>query len=399
MTPTTSSFVRDRFTWLAYFMLAYYAYLQASLGPLMPFLSDELDLNFTVSGFHLSAFAVGMVLAGLGGDAIAARIGRRTALWGGGLGMALGSLLLIIGTSPIVTIAGTLIMGTIGSLLLVMVQATLSDRHLERRASALTEANIAASIFAAFAPVMIGLGQILGTGWRTAIVAGVALWLILFFVFRDAPLPAEVEDNAPLSGQKQSKKPLPSTIWAYWMVIFLSVSIEWCIVFWGASFLEIEVGLRKVDASTTMSAFFIAMIVGRVIGSRLTSIARSVTLLLLAVSLVLIGFPLFWLANETALNVIGLFLVGLGVANLFPLTLSAASNAAPTQSNKVSARISLGAGTAILITPQILGSLADQHGIAGAFVIVGIFAIVVAALVAMTYVITHPSRRKVSHES
>lgn len=33
-----SAFVRDRFTWLAYIMLGYFAYLQAALGPALPFL-------------------------------------------------------------------------------------------------------------------------------------------------------------------------------------------------------------------------------------------------------------------------------------------------------------------------------------------------------------------------
>jgi hypothetical protein len=42
---TNAPFVRDRFTWLAYLMLAYFSYLQAAPGPLMPFLRDELHLS------------------------------------------------------------------------------------------------------------------------------------------------------------------------------------------------------------------------------------------------------------------------------------------------------------------------------------------------------------------
>ena len=48
MSPPTS-FTRDRFTWLAYLALAYFAYVQATLGPLMPFLRDELGMSYTVS--------------------------------------------------------------------------------------------------------------------------------------------------------------------------------------------------------------------------------------------------------------------------------------------------------------------------------------------------------------
>ncbi|MBZ0306629.1 MAG: hypothetical protein K8I82_11230, partial [Anaerolineae bacterium] len=78
-----STFTRDRFTWMGYLMLAYYAYLQASLGPLMPFLRKEMQLNYTVAGLHFSAFALGMVLAGLTGDRVAERVGRRGLYWAG----------------------------------------------------------------------------------------------------------------------------------------------------------------------------------------------------------------------------------------------------------------------------------------------------------------------------
>ncbi len=36
------TFSRDRFTWLAYLFLAFYGYLLNALGPVTPFLKDEL---------------------------------------------------------------------------------------------------------------------------------------------------------------------------------------------------------------------------------------------------------------------------------------------------------------------------------------------------------------------
>ena len=72
-----TSFNRDRFTWLAYGMLSYYAFMQAAPGLLMPFLRDELNLSYTVSGLHFTAFSLGMVISGLITDRLAARWGRR----------------------------------------------------------------------------------------------------------------------------------------------------------------------------------------------------------------------------------------------------------------------------------------------------------------------------------
>ncbi len=61
------TFHRDRFTWLAYLALACYGYFLNVLGPITPFLKEELQLNYTLSGFHFTAFAIGILLIGLGG--------------------------------------------------------------------------------------------------------------------------------------------------------------------------------------------------------------------------------------------------------------------------------------------------------------------------------------------
>ena len=58
----TITFHRDRFTWLAYLLLALYGYFINILGPLTPFLKDELGLSYTVSSLHFTAFAAGMLL-------------------------------------------------------------------------------------------------------------------------------------------------------------------------------------------------------------------------------------------------------------------------------------------------------------------------------------------------
>jgi fucose permease len=360
-------FVRDSFTWLAYGMLAYYAYLQAALGPLMPFLGAELNLNYTVRGYHLSGFAVGMILAGLMADRAARQFGRRAVFWGGGLGMALGALLLVVGRAVPVTVAGAFVMGLVGTYLLVMVQSTLSAHHGERRAIALTESNVVAVLCAALAPVLVGQGEQLGIGWRAALLAGAALWLVMFAVGRHIPIPGRNDGD----GHHQQTAPLPRLFWAYALVVFLAVSVEWSVIFWGADYLERVVGLERTTASTLMSVFLGAMFVGRALGSGLARRYDPGRLLIGAILVVMAGFPLFWLAQTPALNIIGLFIAGLGVANMFPLTLSVASGLAPAQADTLSARISLSSGLAILLMPQLLGSTADQIGIANAFAIVG----------------------------
>ncbi|MGZ3461384.1 MAG: hypothetical protein ACXU86_23075, partial [Archangium sp.] len=61
----TQTFHRDRLTWLAYALLAFYGYFLNILGPITPFLKEELGLSYTVSSLHFTAFAVGILLIGL----------------------------------------------------------------------------------------------------------------------------------------------------------------------------------------------------------------------------------------------------------------------------------------------------------------------------------------------
>ncbi len=371
-------FTRDRFTWLAYLMLAYFAYVMAALGPLMPFLRAELNLNYTVAALHLTAFALGMTVAGSLTDRLAERFGRVRLFWGGGFGMVIGALLFISVPNEIITIFSSFLMGLLGSFLLIMIQAMLSDRHGVMRAVAFSESNVTASVATAFVPLVIGFSEGSGFGWRIAMWIGIASWLILTFVYRSQPLPVATKRKQTNVGQ--SKRPLPLIFWMYWLVIFFSVSVEWCIGFWGADFLENGVGLERVTASTLMFVFLAAMALGRLIGSRITRTMETSRLLIIAAVIVLFGFPLFWLGQIPAINIIGLFITGFGIANLYPLTLSVATGIDPERSNTASARSSLGAGLAILIMPQILGGLADQIGISGAFGIAAVLVVIVVAL-------------------
>lgn len=386
----TNVYVRDRFTWLAYLMLAYYAYGMAILGPLMPFLRAELNFSYTVAGLHGSAFALGMIVAGLSSDHLARQWGRRVVFWGGGAGMAAGAVILAAGDRVMLTLVGALLMGGLGSFLLVMIQASLSDHHGEQRAIALTESNVAASISASLAPILIGTFQRAELGWRSALYIIAALFAGLFIYFQTVAVP----DNrrATLKSNPATPPALPRAYWAYWTVVMLVVSVEWCLIFWGADYLVVKVGLSKVNAATMMSVFFGAMVLGRIIGSRLSRTVPGPTLLLIAIGIAGVGFPLFWLAPFEPLNITGLFIAGLGVANLFPLTMAVAVSVGAGRSDAASARIAMASGLAILISPLILGWIADQLDLQQAYGVVAVLLLAAAAVTFLTNRLTraHP---------
>ena len=359
------TFHRDRFTWLAYLSLAFYGYFLNVLGPITPFLKDELQLTYTVSSFHFTAFAIGILLIGLGGHFVIQRIGRQRSLWLGLFGMSVSALVLMIGRNPIITISAAFLMGLIGSLILAIVPAALSDGHGEMKAVALSEANVIASLFATSAPLLVGWFAHSIGNWQWAL--GMMAWfpVLMFLIFgkNSSPTAASID---PV----QTDRSLPSLFWLYWVGIVLGVSVEFCMIFWSADYLEQVLGLIKADAAQAVSLFLAAMILGRVLGSRL--VQRFSTRVVVTISIIIasIGFLLFWRATSSLVGLIGLFITGLGVANFYPLILSLAINAAEGNTIQAGARATLASGTAILALPLALGRLADAAGIRSAYGVV-----------------------------
>lgn len=371
------TFQRDRFTWLAYLLLAFYGYFLNILGPITPFLKDELQLSYAVSSLHFTAFAVGILLVGLGGHLVIQRLGRMRSLWIGTFGLGLSAFVLLNGRNPIITIGATFLMGLIGSLILVIIPSALSEQHGELRAVAFSEANVVSSLVATSAPLLVGWSVRFAGSWRMALGAVAVVPIFMRLGFAKAG-PA----STPATRMKEPRKEgaLPCRFWVYWIAIVLAVSVEFCMISWSADFLEKELGMRKASAAQALSLFLAAMIIGRLAGSRLVkSLAahRLVTASILASSS---GFLLFWLAGNALLGMGGLFLTGLGVAGLYPLLLAMAMDVAGENSVQASARATLASGTAILALPLILGRLADAVGIRHAysvvvFLLLGVFLI------------------------
>ena len=166
---STEEFRRDRLTWIAYALLAWFAYLQAAPALLIGHLRDELDLSYSTGGLHVAAFAAGSVVAGVVSARLERALGRRRLFWSAAALMGAGAIGLTAGRTAEVTVGSVLVMGAGGGLLLATIQAALADHHGERRAVALAEANVAASIAYVVLIGVLSLTAAVHAGWRVAL--------------------------------------------------------------------------------------------------------------------------------------------------------------------------------------------------------------------------------------
>jgi len=368
---------RDRLTLLTYSLAAIFGYVLGCLGPAMPLLREELGISRALGGLHFTFIALGAVTAGFVVDRAAHRWGRRSLFWLGGASVAAGALLISIARHPAGTLAGAAMIGGPGSAMLATVQSTLADRHPVHRAVVLTEANTATSTGTVVPGLLIGVLVAAGIGWRPALVVPAVAWATLYALRRSSPFPAP----APPRRRGEPAALLPS-YWLFWAALIPSVGAEWSVGAWGAGYLVDVAGTSEGFASASMTAFFGAMVIGRLFGSRVARHADPVTILIGAVAVAGAGFALFWAGTTPPVVVPGLFVTGLGISVLFPMLLTLALGSAPGRSDTASARVSVAAGSAVVVAPLTLGWIADRAGIRFAFgAVPGLFvAIVVLTL-------------------
>lgn len=352
----TEKLVRSPALWTLYALLGLYAFLQNAIGPAVPFLREEFHLDYTFAALHISAFAVGMMVSGVIAPTLIRRFGVHMALWGGQVGTLVGLSALVLAPSPWVSLVAILVAAVTGTVSLAAIQASVADQAGPHRGQALVEANMAASLTSAAAPFVLVVGTLLGTGWRTlwpAFVLAFAATLLLGF----RAIAKTVPDRPPVETGPQGK--LPRAFVRAWLLIFVGVSIEWCVGFWAAEYLKGLPGGSVGLAAAGAGAFQLASVAGRFVSSRLTGKWGEKKILAGAVVLIAIGFPLYWSLANAFVAFLGLILCGLGVCTFYPLGLSLAIGSAGSQSAKASSLSTLASGSAVLLAPLALGAMAD----------------------------------------
>jgi len=365
----TPPFVRDRITILSYGAVGAYAYYLYALGPVLAFLHRELDISYTLTSLHSALWAGGTVLTGLVFGSLVRRFGRRGVLWASVAGTAGGALLFSVSHHVGLTLLATGLLGIAGSLVQTATTVILADRHGGWRERALVEGGVMAAAAAVLAPVVLGSLDRTNFGWRAGMLLPVLALGALWLVFRHDRLPAA--PATPVSGVSGvGSGRLPRQYWPLAILVAVVVGIEFSMVLYGAVLLDDDRGFSTASAATAMSVFYVGILSGRIAGAGLTRRAGRITLLLLcALATTTAGFTVFWLSTFSAVAIVGLFLVGLGVANLYPLTVALAVARAPGQTDQAAARTQLLIGVAVIAAPLTLGALADEIGVFRAFAV------------------------------
>ena len=370
---------RGRATWLLYGVFSSMAFLLNGLGAVLPPLQKELHVSRGQVAFYPSLFAVGLVVVGLVGGPLVNRIGRAIAVRLAIAVMVAGGLL-IAAPAQVATLFGALLVGLGSALLIQLVPAILTAAQPQAPAAAIGEANGLASAASVLAPLAVAAALAAGLGWRAGYLAAPLLALAAL------TLPAwrlEIPDAATHASEPSGA---PSAMLGRWLDLLLAVSVEFCMVFWAASAFIAWDRATLSQAPALASLFLVGMATARALSARIIGrIPDQRALILACAAAALAGFALFWAAPTLTLAAAGLLVTGLGVALLYPTTVSRVIAAWPHAPDRASARAALGSGLAIGVAPFVLAQASDRIGLRAAFLIVPVLLLVLAVRAGRVY--------------
>jgi MFS family permease len=349
------------------------AFLLNGLGAVLAPLQKDLRVTRGEVAFYPSLFAVGLIVVGLAGGPFVGRIGRAPALR---LAIAIVMVggLLIAAPAHIATLFGALLLGLGAALLIQLVPAVLAAAHPDAATAAIGEANGLASAASVLAPLAVSLALVVGLGWRIGYLALplLALAAITLPIWR-----LEIPDAT--ASKLRAASSLPAPMLGRWTDLLLAVSIEFCMVFWAASAFIAWDHASLSQAPALASLFLVGMAAARVMSARIIRrLPDPRTLIVVCIAVATAGFALFWAAPNLGLAAMGLLVAGLGVALLYPTTVSRVIAAWPHEPDRSAALAALGSGLAIGGAPFLLAQVSDATGLRTAFLIVPVLLLALA---------------------
>jgi fucose permease len=143
------------------------------------------------------------------------------------------------------------------------------------------------------------------------------------------------------------------------MSIFLYVGAEVCISSGIPVYMKNQFGVDiKTIGVLGTGIFFLALTAGRFLGALILNWLKPAQFFIITAILSILGILLLFTANQTMANV-GVVLIGLGFANIFPLIFSMAVDAMPEKANELSGlMVTAIVGGAFI--PPLMGILADK---------------------------------------
>lgn len=295
--------------------------------------------GFDLSGTQYGAMFIPQVALAIAASAFSPRMARRMGLRGPLLlglvadFMAMALLAaspLLIGT-PAAFVLLCIATGALGLGFgaTVMALNTLVERFFPKSAdSAVLALNALLGVGTALAPVLVALSVALGAWWGLPLLMTALVFLLLLGV-RRAPFRLSYA-AATTEGQ------LPARFWYYAVAVVIYGVVETLCGNWATLYLTSERGVAARDASFALTAFWLAVTVGRVLIALLERVIAGRRIYLVLPLLLAVVFQFVARAGGVASGVAAFAAAGFACSGFLPFSISFAGSEFPCRAAMMS---------------------------------------------------------------
>lgn len=353
---------RDGFTWAAFGALAGFGFLNAILGPALPYIRATEHISYLIGAAHQVACAVGGGLAGLFATWAVGRPSRSVVIRVGLVSAAVCGLGVGYGAHVVVTVVAALFVSLLGTSACIRLWAALSDAHPAHRAVALSEGEVSVSLGGILAPLLVGGLAATALSWRFAFVVGAGLIIMAVAIpvlVRIPPwMPSSSAGPACADTVARSVVPVPTLV-----VVFAVVALEFSLSFWLASYLNDSVALPRQVAVAMVGGLFAANLGGRLVASRLARRLSAAGVLAASIGVGVVGMPILLSATGAVVAGVGIVLVGAGIGATFPLASSMHVAASPRPADTAVGQVFAVAAVGQICGPLAVAGIAQVTGL------------------------------------
>ncbi|HEX7296968.1 MAG TPA: MFS transporter [Pyrinomonadaceae bacterium] len=364
LTNATKKAVRR--TWLstaAYCGMLVFGIVMALLGSILPLLSQRTQFDTAAAGglFLLMNFSMLGSMLSLG--PLTDKFGKRPALIAGALLVAAALFLLCSANSYRQLLVCVLLLGAGGGALNGGTNVLIADLHSDpqRKAAALNLLGIFFGFGAMLLPFFVGsLVATLTLNTILYVTAGLTLVPAILFLTLAFPHPKQQQGFRLSEAARVIGNPI---VLLLGFILFFQSANEFIVGGYTSLYLTSEMKLPFSHASYLLAGYWAAIMVGRIVSSKLLSRVNSYRLVMLSALGSAVGIGLLLLAPGVMTAVIAVIVIGLSFAAIFPSTLGVAGSKCEAYSGTAFGILFAIALSGGMILPWAVGQVADAYGL------------------------------------
>lgn len=332
------------------------------IGPLIPLISEELEvgLDFIGSAISLSVFALFLVSISVGN--LIELIGLKKVLYIG-LGVSVaGSIMLYFSHSfPIFIVAYFLLQLGVGVLIIGNL-SIIGNLYSTRRASSMIKVNMGNTIGFIIAPLIVSLMLFIKIDWHNFYLFSLILLfaLVIFLLKLKVPKMVRVGSNLKTLFVANRRIISNTNFIMCGVIIFFYVSVMNTFFMWFTSYFQ------SIDIEIDISSLFLAiygaaLFIGMVLRSKLIKHFREKRILLfsfIASFFLLVG--ILFMQDLIFKNIL-IFLFGVAIAGNFSITFSIASELFPEYANSASGLMVAFANLGVMVFQYLSGYFSEYY--------------------------------------